>query len=299
MPRSAALPARGARPRGGSAGPRPCDRGSRSCSPFAHGGGPTVADRRSRRRGRVPRAARRCPVRSRPASSATLAARRRSSTGSGRPRLGALVRRQASLELERDRVVLGSGGVRVHPFGRLGRGDRRAEGLPRPIGAEPMMGDLGGADGRIRSASGPRLRQHARKPFVERAALGGQQLRLDDLAEQRVPQAKRPGGRIRDQDAGRDRRPERLADLGLRALGDRRDQLLVDRATGDRHDAEQALRRVRDGWRSGRPASRPAFAATARSRRAARPPRVPRRRTGCRRSGHGCGRPAHRRPCRP
>ena len=87
-------------------------------------------------------------------------------------------------------------------------------------------------------------------------------------------------------------------DLRLGMPRDRGDQLLADGAAGHGHDAEEPLRRVRQARRSGRRGSRPTSAATAGSPRAARPTRAPRRRTGCRRSGHGCARPARRRPVR-
>ncbi len=62
-----------------------------------------------------------------------------------------------------------------------------------------------------------------------------------------MPQAERSGAGIRVEDARGDRRPQRLTDLGLRAFGDRGDQLLADGASGHRDDAEQALGRLRQG----------------------------------------------------
>ncbi len=97
------------------------------------------------------------------------------------------------------------------------------------------------------SAKRRRGGQDGREALVDCASLGRQQGRLDDLAEQGVTKSQRARRRVGDQDAGRDRRPDRLADLRLGALRDGGHQPFVDRATGDRDEAEQSLRLVREG----------------------------------------------------
>ena len=97
---------------------------------------------------------------------------------------------------------------------------RWTHGRPRPGGRRRASG--GPARRRRRPAVGRRARaarQDDGEPFVEGAPFGGQQCRLDDLAEQGVPRTEGGGPRFGHEGTAGDRLADSLADLGL---GDRR-----------------------------------------------------------------------------
>ena len=209
----------------------------------------------------------------------------------------AFVRREAGLQIERDRVVLRGGGVRVHPFGGLGRGDRlrkasRGRSAPSQwwaISAAPTAGSdrhrppaptaraqsVRGARGARPATGAPRRPRQATRAASEASRCPG--------PASRTP-ARRPPGAARGPRAPNAPRPRRSTP---RRSGDRRPRRC--RAGVAPHPA---------GWRSGRPASRPASAATA---------RVPPRSSAATSSSTKNGLPserawmrsrAHRRPCR-
>ena len=136
-----------------------------------------------------------------PASSATQAARRRSSIGSGRSAASRTSAGSARLEADRQAVLAAGGGVRVDRLGGLGRVDAGAERLRRPIGGQPVVGQLGGGPGRARIGQLGSLGEHDGEAFVDAATLGRQEVAFEDLAQQGVARPKRARGRIGHEDA--------------------------------------------------------------------------------------------------
>ena len=197
-------------------------------------------------------------------------------------------------------VVLRGRGRRVDTFGGLGRGDRRPEGLARPIGAEPVVGDLGRS---------PRPDPSRSRPRGSDSTIAKRSWRARRSAGRSCASTTSPSRACRSrsvaslgsgvEDAGGDGRPDRLADLGLRALGDGRDR--APRSIGRPATATMPSRRcagIRQagdlaGQRLGQGPRQPLRAAARVRRR-----RAPRRRTGCHRTGRGCGRPWRRPPGR-
>ena len=112
-------------------------------------------------------------------------------------RRSALVCRQPRLEADREAVLATGGGEGVDRRGRLGRRDAGTERLARPVGGEPVVGQLRGCPGRARVGELRSLGEHDGESFVDAPSLGRQQVLFEHLAEQRVTRAERASGRDR------------------------------------------------------------------------------------------------------
>ncbi len=146
------------------------------------------------------------------------------------------------LALEVDRAFEVPVRVRVGVDGLRGPGgiDRAPVGLLREARLREVVGELGGRADRARVGQlGPGL-EPAGEPLVEPAAGARQELVLDGLAHQLVPEPVPRAGRLELQDAALDRRGQ--PGLGV-VLGDVEhlgEEALVDRAAGDRDGVDDA-----------------------------------------------------------
>ena len=111
------------------------------------------------------------------------------------------VGRHARLEADGQAVLAAGRRVRVDRLGGLGRLDAGAERLRRPIGGQPVVGQLGRGPGRTRVGQLGSLGEHDGEAFVDPATLGRQEVAFEHLAQQGVARPKRSRGRIGDEDA--------------------------------------------------------------------------------------------------
>ena len=124
-------------------------------------------------------------------------------------------------------------GIRVHGLGRVGRADQVRVRLPDQARLRVVVRELRrGADRAGVGELGACL-EAAGEPLVQPATRAGQQLRLDDLAQQLVAEAVAARGLVL-QDAVVERRPEAVVDVRLVDLEDVGEEPLVDRPAGDR-----------------------------------------------------------------
>ena len=191
----------------------------------------------------------------------------------------------------RGRGPTGRSPARTAPAPRGRRSGPRRRRPPRPTPRRR-------AAGRARRTSGRRAPRHAtasprgarlerpREGRVQPGPLAGQQVVVDRLLEQRVPEgiALDAGRRVRDEDLATDALAERVVERRLVERGGRREQRRVDALAGRRGDAQELLGRLGE-------VGRPGQEHVAQRRRAARPGRprrprraAPRRRTRCRRT---------------
>jgi hypothetical protein len=109
------------------------------------------------------------------------------------------------------------------------------------VAGQVVLGQLGGGArvGRQPLLIGEQPGQHAMQP----GALTGQQVRVDRLPQQRVPE-RVPVRAVRDQQLLRDHLPYRVLVTGERQPGRGADQLVVGPPPGGRGHPQHALRRV-------------------------------------------------------
>ena len=114
------------------------------------------------------------------------------------------------------RVGLGNDASRVEVVGELGRGTH------------------GARVGQLRASL-----EAAGKPLVEATAGPWQQLGLDDLAQQLVPEATAARDGLKLQHASVERGTETFVDLRLGDVQHLREQAVIDRSTGDRSRVDE------------------------------------------------------------
>ena len=167
----------------------------------------------------------------------------------------------------------------------VARRDRRLERARQVVGRVPVVGELRGTR---RVAERARL-ERPRERGVQPGALARQQVVVDRLLEQRVPEgiALDAGRRVRDEDLATDALAERFVERRLVERGGGREQGRVDALAGRRCDAQELLGRFGEVGRPGQEhvAQRGGQLATDRPRRPRRA--APRQRTRCRRCGRG------------
>ena len=137
------------------------------------------------------------------------------------------------------RLRLGEGIARLVGIARR---DRRLEGARQVVGRVPVVGELGGAR-RVTARAGL---ERPREGRVQPGALARQQVVVDRLLEQRVPEgvALDAGGRVGDEDLATDALAERLVERRLVERRGRREQGRVDALAGRRGDAQELLGRL-------------------------------------------------------
>ncbi len=207
-------------------------------------------------------------------------------------------------------VRLGRGG---QPLGLLPGPDRRGEGSRDVVAGQAVMGQLGG--GPRHGGEAARVGQQLGEPGVQPGPLAGEQVGVERLADQGVPEHVAVRAARHQQLLGH-AVPDRVLVLGPGQPGRGPDDVVVDPAPADRRGPEHLLGRagqlLHPGQQQrGQPAGQHVAAQSPR-RPAHRPPRqtgpgrawpaVPPRSRGCPRPGRpsGAGRPgpARGRPAR-
>ena len=142
---------------------------------------------------------------------------------------------------------------RVAPFRRARRVDRRGERPAIVSGGVPVIRQLGRGRWRTRGRStgipvGQTRLERRREPGVQSGALAGEELVVDELAQEGVGEDVMrivvPAGRHEDPTV--DHLPQRRPNDRRRQSGDRLEERVVDPRTGGRGDTEDLLPRVGD-----------------------------------------------------
>lgn len=140
-------------------------------------------------------------------------------------------------------LEVANGGSRRKGLGGVGGGEQRHEGGRGVTGAVELEGQFSRA---IRATQhvGRLLRQGVGDAPVQARALGGQQLLVHDLADQRVTEPVRVDVPVDDDEAGVDRRPQRRFEAGVFDVRHTPQQTVVGVAADCRNDTEHPSGRV-------------------------------------------------------
>ena len=145
-------------------------------------------------------------------------------------------------ELERPLVLRVRVRERVDGLGRLCGADRGLERTREVAGRVPVVGELRGP--RRGSRPGAVARESLGEASVEARALAGQELLVDRLPHQGVPEGEPFFVTLGDEDVPLDRFSQPALDLGLFQFGDGREQRSRDAGTGGGTDPQQLLGRL-------------------------------------------------------
>ena len=152
-------------------------------------------------------------------------------------------RRELGLDVERTLQMAVRVGVGVDGVGGVGRADRVLVCLLGEARLGEVDGELARGAGGARIGEVRPLLEAQREPLVEAASRAGEQLALDDLAQELVAEPVALAGGVEQQHPAGDRGAQRLVDVRLGDLEDQRQQPLLDRTAGDRRRVDDRPRR--------------------------------------------------------
>ncbi len=153
---------------------------------------------------------------------------------------------QPLAELERALVQGARLRVGAGDRGRVGGANGCVESGGEVARREQVVRQLGRSAGRRRAGEVRPLRQDPRQGGVEPNPLAGEEIVVDRLGQERVPEGKLPAGRFDDQECPIDRISQGAVQVGGRAVPRRLHQLHADRPSSGRDDAERPAGRSLD-----------------------------------------------------